>query len=310
MIISASRRTDIPAFYTPWFLNRLKAGFVLIRNPFNRRITRVSLLPEDVDAFVFWTRNASMLMKNLGALREYKYYFQYTITGYPKTIEKNVKSPYKTIENFIELSELIGKEKVIWRYDPILISNTLTLNEHKRLFTKIADNLAGKTNKVVISFADFYKKTIKNLSLIENFQYVDILNEETTMNELVKFMINIANDRGMVIETCAESIDLSYLGVQHGKCIDDRLLKSVFNIDISSKKDAGQREACGCVKSIDIGEYNTCLHNCTYCYATYNLDSVKKNKSRHFSDSPFLIGDAEGIDPKLLIPPIKQGSLF
>lgn len=310
MIISVSRRTDIPAFYTPWLLNRLKAGFVLIKNPFNRKVSRVSLLPEDVDAFVFWTRNASMLMKNIDALKDYNYYFQYTITGYPKAIEKNVKSPYKTIENFVELSNIIGKEKIIWRYDPILISNTLTLNEHKRLFTKIADNLVGKTNKVVISFADFYKKTIKNLSLIENFKYIDILNEEAIMNELVKFMVKIANDRGMMIETCAESIDLSYLGVQHGKCIDDRLLKKVFNINFSSKKDIGQREACGCIKSIDIGEYNTCLHNCTYCYATYDLDSVKNNKLKHSSDSPFLIGDAKDVDPELLIPAIKQGSLF
>lgn len=310
MIISVSRRTDIPAFYTPWFLNRIKAGFVLIRQPFNRRIKRVSLLPQDVSAFVFWTRNASMLMNHLDKLQDYHYYFQYTITGYPKLVERNTLNPHRAIKNFIELSHVIGKEKVIWRYDPILLSNHLTLNEHKRRFLKIADSLAGKTNKVVISFADLYQKTTRNLDLIADFHYVDILSQASIMNDLVSFMVQIANEREMVIESCAESVDLAHLGIKHGKCIDDKLLKSLFNLEVSSIKDRGQREACGCVKSIDIGEYNTCLHDCAYCYATTNLETVKKNKLKHFVDSPFLLGDALDVDPELLISPNRQDSLF
>lgn len=310
MIISASRRTDIPAFYAPWFFNRIEAGFVLVRNPFNRKVTRVSLLPQDVDAIVFWTRNASMLIKNIDVLKCYNYYFQYTITGYPKLIEKNVPHPNRAINTFIELSQLIGKEKVIWRYDPILLSNLLTLNEHKRLFLKIADNLAGKTDRVVISFVDLYKKTTRNLDLITDFNYIDILNHESMMFDLVEFIVQTANERDMVVESCAESVTLEHLGLRKGKCIDDKLLKSIFNIDVSSSKDSSQREECGCIKSIDIGEYNTCLHNCAYCYATHNLEVVKKNKQKHFVDSPFLIGDTSDIESDLLIKPCVQDSLF
>ncbi|EGQ9189875.1 DUF1848 domain-containing protein, partial [Vibrio cholerae] len=157
MIISASRRTDIPAFYTPWFMNRIRDQFLLTRNPFNaNQIRRVSLAPEDVDLFVFWTRNPTMLMTHLDDLDYigYKYYFQYTITGYPKQLEVNVPRPHRAIDTFCKLSDRIGAEKVIWRYDPILLSNVVDIHEHQRLFEKIARMLEGRTKKVIISFSD------------------------------------------------------------------------------------------------------------------------------------------------------------
>ncbi|MCK0554884.1 DUF1848 domain-containing protein [Pantoea ananatis] len=313
MIISASRRTDIPAFYTPWFMNRIREGFLLTRNPFNyNQVKRVSLIPSEVDVIVFWTRNPRMIMNHLDELdsRGFKYYFQYTITGYPRFLESSVPRPHRAIETFIELSDRIGSNRVVWRYDPILLSNLVDFNEHKRLFKKIAGMLSGKTNRVVISFADFYKKTERNLNEVLNLVCYDIVNDRDGVIELALWMKKIANEYGMEIESCSENIDLSNFGIQHGKCIDNRLINDVFDFSVEGKKDNGQREVCGCVKSVDIGSYNTCLHECAYCYATFNKDVVKNNKKKHYPNSPFLIGDIDGVDPHLLSPVIIQQSLF
>ncbi len=313
MIISASRRTDIPAFYHRWFMNRIRDGFLLTRNPYNaNQIKRVSLLPSDVDAIVFWTRNPEKLIKHLPELDRlnYKYYFQYTITGYSKPIEKHLPSPYKAIKTFTELSDLIGKEKVIWRYDPILLSNLTPINEHKRLFNKIAQMLSGKTERVVISFADLYQKTERNLNSINDLEYYDILTKKDELKDLSCYMEEVATKYGMEISTCAEDLDLEHVGIKKGKCIDEKLLKDLFDLDFSSAKDPGQREGCGCIKSIDIGQYNTCLHGCSYCYATFSENMVKKNQLIHNPESPFLIGNIDGVDKNLLLKPIIQQTLF
>jgi len=313
MIISASRRTDIPAFYTPWFINRVREGFLLTRNPFNaNQISRVSLKPNDVDVIVFWTRNPSKLMMHLSELDDagYKYYFQYTITGYPRNLEAAVPKPYTAIETFIKLSEIIGQDRVVWRYDPILISNQVDINEHKRLFSKIASLLSGRTKRVVISFSDFYKKTEKNLKSVSGLMYSDITKDIDSLLELSKFMADIALKNGMEIKSCAEHVDISSVGIPNGKCIDDELIKDVFGLELSGRKDKGQREECGCIKSVDIGMYNTCLHECSYCYATFNKNSVISNRKKHDVNSPFLIGGVEGIDQNLLILDDVQSSLF
>lgn len=305
MIISASRRTDIPAFFGRWFLNRINAGFLLTRNPFNaNQIVRVSLDKKDVDVIVFWTRNPSWLISNLPVMDAlgHRYYFQYTITGYPRKIEKSVPKPQAAIETFCQLSDLIGKDKVVWRYDPILLSNLVDFDEHKRLFSKIASMLAGKTERVVISFSDFYQKTERNLKTVENLVYWDVTQNTEQMLELSKFMADVAAVNGMQIKSCAERVDLAEAGIAHGKCIDDDLIRDVFGLPLSSEKDKGQREECGCIKSVDIGMYNTCLHECSYCYATFNKQVVINNKKKHDENSPFLIGGTEGIDPRLLVP--------
>lgn len=312
MIISASRRTDIPAFYTPWLMNRVRAGFLLTRNPFNaQQIKRISLDPKDVAVIVFWTRNPSHLMPHLSELDNlgFGYYFQYTITGYQKLIETRVPNPQRAIETFSALSQMIGANKVIWRYDPILLSNLTDIDEHKRLFYKIARSLAGKTHKVVISFADFYQKTERNLKTIEGLDCFDIVQHREMLLGLASYLYQTAQSFDMAIETCAEEIDLAESGIQFGKCIDDRLIAKVFGLSLGYQKDKGQREACGCIKSVDIGTYNTCLHGCAYCYATFNHTTVVNNRQKHDPKSPFLLGGVEGVDPQLLMPNIKDDQI-
>lgn len=309
MIISASRRTDIPAFYTPWFIDKIKKGFLLTRNPFNaNQVRRVSLKPEDVDVLVFWTRNPGKLIPHLGILDalSYSYYFQYTITGYPRTLEAAVPRPLQAVETFINLSNQIGKDRVVWRYDPILLSNKMNIHEHKRLFSKLAGLLAGKTNRVVISFSDFYKKTERNLNAIDGLICSDITLDMEKLLDLSKTLAEVSEKNGMSIQSCAESVDTDSAGIPHGKCIDDGLIKDVFGLILDEKKDKGQREACGCIKSTDIGMYNTCLHECAYCYATFNKKRVVSNRKKHDEFSPFLIGNTEGIDQVLLGSEIKK----
>ncbi|HEY1843403.1 MAG TPA: DUF1848 domain-containing protein [Buttiauxella sp.] len=313
MIISASRRTDIPAFYTEWLMNRLRAGFLLTRNPFNyNQISRVDLTPQNVDAIVFWTRNPTKLLPYINELDSlgHKYYFQYTITGYPRSLDTKTLNPHKSLDVFRTLVDKIGFGKVIWRYDPILLSNILPAEEHIRLFTKLAENLKGYTPRVVISFADLYQKTERNLKTVESLIYHDITQQHERCLQLSGKLAQIAEQNGMEIFSCAEDVQLENCGIKHGKCIDDELIKSLFNIDINSAKDKGQREACGCVKSVDIGVYNTCLHGCKYCYATFNHKLANTNYKKHDPLSPFLLGSSENVPEELLTPIVTQGSLF
>lgn len=293
MIISASRRTDIPAFYANWFMNRIRAGFVLVRNPFNaRQLRHVSLAVADVDAIVFWTRNARKLIPHLPDLDKlgHRYYFQYTITGYPTALEKSVPSLAQAVRTFAELSERLGPQRVLWRYDPILLSSLTSIDEHRRRFAKAAAALAGKTSRVTISVAEFYQKTRKNLGRIEGLTCSDLAQDPGQLQALVATLAEIAERHGMEMRTCASGIDLANAGAASGKCIDEHRLKTVFGSDYPSAKDKGQRPHCGCVQSVDIGEYNTCLHGCAYCYATHNSRVAIDNMARHDPESPLLVG--------------------
>lgn len=296
MIISASRRTDIPAFYSDWFMNRIKAGFVMTRNPFNsKQIRQISLLPADVDVIVFWTRNAFPMLKHLNLLDEmgYRYYFQYTITGYPRPLETATLHPLKAIDNFIKLSQQIGKEKVIWRYDPILLCNLLPAEEHIRLFSRIAGLLQGYTTRVVVSFADFYKKTERNLRGVGDLTVSDITQNREQYSELSKALSQIAAAHEMEIFSCSEKVIDPEHDIPHGACIDAALIEKLFHLHLSVKKDKNQRTECLCVQSVDIGAYNTCVHGCQYCYATYHHQQAVRNYKQHDPDSPFLLNPAE-----------------
>lgn len=297
MIISASRRTDIPAFYAEWFINRLRAGYLLVQNPFNaHKLSRIELSPDKVVAIVFWTKNPKPLLKYLKEIDNlgYRYYFQFTLTGYPRLIEPSLPPVIEILSTFKKLSEEIGAKKVIWRYDPIIISDITDEKFLVKNFENLARDLNKFTKRVVISFADFYKKVIKNLDRVQkasNIKFYDVNLAPEQIFRISKKIADIAKEYSLEILSCAEKIDLSSCGINHGKCIDDDLLKHLFSIALSAAKDKYQRDECGCVESRDIGQYNSCTHSCIYCYANYNKDLAKQNKMKHDPTSPTLVGN-------------------
>ncbi len=308
MILSVSRRTDIPAFYWEWFLNRVQAGFVDVRNPMNiHRVSRIDIRPEVVDCIVFWTKNAGNIIPHLDQLKDYKYYFQYTINPYNKLIEENVPLKKYVVENFRLLSEIIGPNRVIWRYDPILLTDMIDVDYHLRYFEELAKRLKGHTNRCVISFVDLYKKTVSNTREL-------MMNEPTDMEMhfLAHNLSSIAKDYGMEIVSCSESIDLDFDGVRHGCCIDRNLIEEIVGYKIDVKKDKNQRKECGCVESVDLGAYNTCLHACKYCYANFNNMKVQTLSKKHNPLSTLLVGDLDNNDivSERKVRLLKSNSLF
>ena len=286
MIISVSRRTDIPAFYSEWFLNRIKAGYVDVINPFNsKQANRISLKNEDIDCFVFWTKNPRPLLDRINELNGFNYYFQYTINNYETDMEPNVPNHEELINTFIELSNRIGKEKVIWRYDPIILTNKYTKEWHIKSFDFIAQKLHNHTRKCVFSFVDLYAKTKRNTAGLNITELT-----EADMEYIACEFSRIAKKYNLEIATCSEEIDLDKYGIMHNACIDGELIKELFHIEVSNKKDA-QREYCGCIKCNDIGAYNTCKHKCRYCYATFNNEVVAQNEKLHNPNSSLLIGE-------------------
>lgn len=290
MILSASRRTDIPAFYGEWFVNRLEEGFALVRNPLNAKmVSKLLLRPQYVECIVFWTKNATDFVKYLPKIDRlgFKYYFQYTITSYSKDIEPNVPEKKKIIENFIELSKKLGKEKTIWRYDPILLSNKYNLAYHKKYFEYLCEKISPYTEKCVISFLDDYSFLRSNLNSLDISELT-----ENQMFEIAFEFSKIAKRYNLTLATCCEKIDLDMLQIQHNKCVDGDLIERITGLKINKRKDSGQRPLCGCIESREIGSFNTCRHKCAYCYA-------RRGKDKSFLDfydpySPMLCDKLNG----------------
>jgi len=281
VIISASRRTDIPAFYSDWLVNRLNAGHCLVKNPFNPAQTkRVSLLPEDVDGIVLWTKNAAPLLPKLSALDSYSYYFQYSITPYHTDIEAGLADKKTTvIPAFLEFAEMIGPKRMIWRYDPIIITPRYSYDYHIRAFAKLCEILAGSTEKCVISFAIAYQSVAKNLAEIGHVQ-IDAVEKI----RLAEALLLIAKEHGITLCACCELPELYERGVQHISCVD----ASLFGIN--APRDKHQREGCNCAVSVDIGAYNSCMNGCRYCYANHSEAKVRQNYAAHRADSEALVG--------------------
>ncbi|MDR1720752.1 MAG: DUF1848 domain-containing protein [Dysgonamonadaceae bacterium] len=322
VIISASRSTDIPAFFAQWFINRLRAGYCVWYNPFNQQPMYISF--KNCRAVVFWTKNPKPLIPLLNELddRGINYYFQFSLNDYEKErFEPNLPPLQKRIETLKELSETIGKEKVVWRFDPMILTDTITPREILTRVWNIGNQLNGYTDKLVFSFADIggvYKKVQNNLKR-ENIPYIEFT--EATMNEIAEGLMKIRNnwaENGWIISlgTCAEQIDLERYSIEHNRCIDGELMKRIFSDDPdlvyylnygklpekgeklfedenfpslknlesltpAKLKDEGQRKACGCMISKDIGMYNTCSHFCVYCYANTSKEAVELNRKRH-----------------------------
>lgn len=292
MIISASRRTDIPAFYADWFLNRIKAGYVLVRNPMNyRQVSRVSLSREFVDCVVFWTKNPASLLTKLDQIKDYKYYFQFTLNPYDREIETNLAKKAILTDTFKRLSEKIGKNRVIWRYDPIIINDRMDSAYHFKYFDLLARGLKDHTEKCTISFLNFYRKVESRLRALNARRITD-----GEKRNIAAGLSAIAASYGIQIDICAEELDFSDMGVNPAKCIDAELIESIIGEKLRSRKDSGQRKACGCAASIDIGAYDTCENGCLYCYANRSRELAKKNLALHDSGSPLLCGELTGED--------------
>lgn len=287
MIISASRRTDIPTYYSEWFFNRLREGYVLVRNPMNaRQISRISLSPEAVDGIVFWTKNPVPILSRLGELEPYPYYFQFTLTAYGRDVEPNLPGKNGVlIPAFQELSRMAGRERVVWRYDPIFLSDRYTVEYHCRYFRVLAAKLGEYTEKCTVSFLDFYRSTARNMRSLH-------IREMTAaqQREMMERFSEIAGEYGLYIDTCSEAISLEDLGISHASCVDRERLERIGGYRLKAGRDRNQRKECGCAASVDIGAYDTCGNGCLYCYATDSPPRAAERVRAHRPDSPILFG--------------------
>lgn len=308
MIVSASRRTDIPTYYSDWFFNRIKAGYVLVRNPINfHQVSKISLSKDIVDGIVFWTKNPIPMMGRLGEIKDYPYYFQFTLTAYGKDVEPNIPSKYEhIIPAFQQLSRQIGKERVVWRYDPIFLNNIYTMEYHCRYFEALANRLYPYTNQCTVSFIDYYQKTQRNTKSLHIVEMS--LDQKLELMEKFSF---IASKYGLAMDTCAEEIDLSQFGIRHAHCIDKRRLEKIGGFALNLEKDKNQRLECGCMASVDIGMYHTCKNGCLYCYANVNDKTAYKNFEKHNKNSPLLYGElmAEDVVKERKLTSCQNGQL-
>jgi hypothetical protein len=307
MIISASRRTDIPAFYGEWFMNRIEENYVLVRNPFNKKqVTKLIIHPEIVECIVFWTKNPIPFMKYIKDLMasHFNFYFLFTITPYSNDLEQNIPSTEKIADCFKKLSETIGPEKIIWRYDPVILTHELNYAFHLRHFEALSKTLANYTHRCIVSFLTMYKKCQQNLKDIEIITPA----AEEKVNLLNQF-IEIAELHKIRLQTCATETFPELNSNIKGKCIDNELISNICKKAIPFKKDSYQRNECLCGESVDIGVYNSCQGYCLYCYANQNQQVVDQIVQLHNPSSPMLIGNVESDDkvvernsPDILFP--------
>lgn len=317
VIVSASRSTDIPAFYGDWFMERIRVGYVKWINPFNGIQSYVSF--ENTRLVVFWSKNPKPFVRHLSRLDEKieNYYFQFTLNDYEKEkLEKKIPNLSSRIETFIQLSELLSPDRVIWRFDPLILTQQIGVDELLRKIENIGNQIAKHTKKLVFSFADIaiYKKVEHNLNK-NKIGYKEF--DEGLMCDFATGLKELNSKWNLELATCCEKIDLDFYGISHNKCVDDDLIIKLFSNDIklmnflgvkfveatlfdpqrkaiknNNLKDKGQRQFCGCIASKDIGQYNTCPHDCVYCYANTSMELVKTNYLSHqkYPDSETITG--------------------
>ena len=288
MIIQTGMRTDIPAFYSKWFLNRIKEGYVLVRNPYNeRQVTRYCLAPDVVDLIAFCTKNPSPMLPYMNVLKPYGQYWFVTITPYGRDIEPNVPDKEKVMDDFKKLSDIVGVDSMGWRYDPILIDDKHSVEWHITEFEKMAENLCGYTKSCVISFIDIYKKVERNFRGARKVSKKDRIT-------LGKEFIKIAGKFGMTIRPCAEGDELTLYGADCSGCMTVNTFETALHVhlDVPKRKTNQRNGQCACLLGVDIGAYDTCGHLCKYCYANSNTRLVKENMKKHNPMSPFLLGQS------------------
>jgi hypothetical protein len=290
MIISASYRTDIPAFYGDWFRSRLDAGYCPVENPYSGQPYRVSLRREDVEGFVFWTKNAGPFLPHLAEVRRrgYPFLVLYSINGYPRALERAVVDARRAVEHMKYLAAEYGPRVPVWRYDPIVFSSVTTADFHRRNFERLARALEGVSDEVAISFANIYQKSRRNLNAAARaagFRWFDPADEIKLA--LVKDLLDIARAHRMQLSVCAQR---QYLipGAADARCVDAVRLSDVAGEDITARS-KGHRDGCGCFASRDIGAYDTCVHGCVYCYAVQHPAKSRQLYRQHEPAGEFLV---------------------
>ncbi len=313
MIISASRRTDIPAFYPEWFMNRLRAGYCAVPNPFDpSKVARADLRPETVDAVIFWTRYPRPLFPYLQELdqRGFRYYFLYSLLDYPRALDARRPSLTASLAAFSELSARIGPDRVVWRYDPVVLSDMTDVSWHLETFDRLSGALRGLTRRCAVSFLEPYRKIARRMGALTERGFQLEKPGEEDAQRLINGMNRMAGERDMSVYGCAQREEYAAMGLTPGACVDAGLLRRVFGLDIPEAKDSGQRPLCRCAPSRDIGMYDSCQFGCRYCYATSDFAKSRVNFQAHDKMSPSLLGWSEPKAPGLPDAQNGQGSLL
>lgn len=288
MILFVSGRTDIPAFYSKWFINRVKAGFVDVRNPFNQNlISRINF--SDVDLIMFCSKNPLPMIDKLKMLKV-PVLFHVTITPYSKDVEPNIPDKRLIIEGVKKLSLVLGIDNVVLRYDPIFLSDKYNVDYHIRAFDKLCKNLNGYVNKIIVSFMDEYKNVRSNKNILK---YRTFTRED--YKKIGEAFSKSAMDNGMSVQTCFEDNDLTQYGFVKGECLSHELAYILTGKKFKSSN-VRKEKKCECVQMVDIGDYNSCMHMCKYCYANYDEKAVSSNFERHDDNSSLLIGSIQSDD--------------
>lgn len=288
MVLFVSGRCDIVVFYSKWFMNRYRAGFVDVRNPFNPKlVSRINF--SDVDMIMFCTKNPLPIIPYLKEIDK-PILFHVTLTPYKKDIEPNVIDKTKIIEGIKEISQIIGANNIVVRYDPILINTKYTIDYHKRAFKRMCELLNGYVKTIIVSFLDNYKNVEKNYAFIKPIPLTEEMYED-----IGDSFSKIAKDNKMVVQTCFEKHNLVEYGFVKGDCLSQDLALKVTNKKFPIQK-SRKGNLCSCVQMVDIGVYNTCKHLCKYCYANYDEEKIDKNNKLHNPNSPLLIGDLQNDD--------------
>ena len=291
MIVNVGGRTDIVNYYSKWLINRLKEGYAYSRNPlFTNNVSKISLKPEDIDCLMFCSKNYKPILKYMKKINEkYRIICHYTITAYGKDVEPNVPGIDSSIDTLIELSKIIGKEKVLWRYDPILLTNKYTIEKHIETFNYMAQKIAPYVQRCIFSFVEMYKKLGYNMPEIIPFTIED---KQIIAKEIGK----IAKKYNLYIQTCGTDENYEEFGIHLSGCATKEILEKANNVKYKNIKPKGMRKGCHCIPSRDIGAYDTCLNGCKYCYANKRPEIAIENYKLHNENSPIIIGKINKTD--------------
>ncbi len=287
MILNTGARTDT----VQWLLKRFEEGYVYARNPlFPNKVVKYELSPEKIDLVMFCSKNYKPILPRLHEITDkYRTYFHYTVTAYGKDVEPLVPSVDESIETLIALSKQVGKQRVAWRYDPVLLTDKYTIEVHAKTFEYMAEKLAPYIDRYIFSFVEMYKKLKTNMPEIVPLT-------ETDKNHIAEILGSIANKYGIHIQTCGTNGDYSQYGIRSSGCATLEILGAANGCEFKNLKHKGLREGCHCIESRDIGAYDTCLNGCKYCYANKNQQKAKDNYKLHNPDSPLLLGDLQSFD--------------